>query len=102
MAGSGRRWEDKGGTPRLRGRKAVEQRKRRLAEEPLCRLCLSKTPSVVSASVVPDHIKPLYLGGADQDDNIQCLCAECHTGKTARDMGYVVKTAFGLDGWPIE
>lgn len=71
------RWDDN----RLRGRAGVEQRKRRLQAEPLCRHCAAK--GRVRLATVPDHIKPLALGGTDTDDNIQCLCADCHTIKTA-------------------
>ncbi len=30
-----------------------------------------------------DHVVPLALGGADAHDNLQVLCAPCHSGKTA-------------------
>lgn len=66
---------------RLRGRAGVEQRKRRLQAEPLCRHCAAK--GKVRIATAPDHIKPLALGGTDTDDNIQCLCADCHAIKTA-------------------
>jgi hypothetical protein len=68
-------------TPRLRGRRAVEQRKRRLAKEPLCRHCRAK--GFVTEATVPDHIVPLAFGGSDEDSNIQCLCDECHKVKSA-------------------
>jgi len=89
-------------TPRLRGRAAVEQRKRRLAREPLCRHCLAANPPRVAASVVPDHIVPLFKGGTDEDDNIQCLCAECHDRKTREDLGWSKVKPIGTDGWPVE
>lgn len=68
---------------RLRGRAAVAQRKRRLTNEPLCRHCLAK--DIVRPATVPDHITPLAFGGSDTDDNIQCLCEDCHTLKTAAE-----------------
>lgn len=34
---------------------------------------------------MPDHIQSLAFGGADTDDNIQCLCEECHSDKTAME-----------------
>lgn len=68
---------------RLRGRAAVEQRKRRLKAEPLCRHCLEQ--GIYRPSTVPDHIRPLAFGGSDTDDNIQCLCADCHAIKTAAE-----------------
>jgi 5-methylcytosine-specific restriction protein A len=83
---------------RLRGRRGVEQRKRRLEAEPLCRDC--KSAGIVRAATVPDHIKPLKQGGLDIDDNIRCLCADCHRGRTAEQFGYRKRVKTGLDGWP--
>lgn len=37
----------------------------------------------MTAATVPDHITPLAFGGADADDNIQCLCDDCHAIKSA-------------------
>lgn len=37
----------------------------------------------VTQATTPDHIIPLATGGTDTDDNIQCLCFECHAIKTA-------------------
>jgi hypothetical protein len=71
------------GAARLRGRAGVEQRLRRLANEPLCRRCLET--GITTAATVPDHIKPLALGGTDDDTNIQCLCDPCHAIKTAAE-----------------
>lgn len=47
-----------------------------------------------------DHIKPLAQGGTDDDDQLQTLCASCHADKTAREQGYRVKRAVGVDGIP--
>jgi hypothetical protein len=68
---------------RLRGRAGVAQRQRRLRAQPLCRHCDAK--GVVRLATVPDHITPLGLGGADTEDNIQCLCDEHHALKTATE-----------------
>ncbi|MDO7841091.1 HNH endonuclease [Sphingomonas immobilis] len=65
---------------RLRGRAGMEQRRRRLMAEPLCRACAKL--SIVRAAVVPDHIIPLSEGGRDDDGNIQCLCQEHHDAKS--------------------
>lgn len=36
-----------------------------------------------------DHIKPLFKGGEDVDENVQALCRYvCHWNKTRDDMGY--------------
>lgn len=72
---------------RLRGRKAVAQRRRRLDAEPLCRKCNER--GIVRAATVPDHIQPLALGGDDSDDNVQCLCEDCHADKTATEAAHL-------------
>lgn len=71
---------------RIKGRRGVELRKRRLSHEPLCRICKAK--GRVTASTVPDHIKPLAHGGTDADDNIRCLCADCHRDVTAEQFNH--------------
>jgi 5-methylcytosine-specific restriction protein A len=86
-------------TPRLRGRKAVELRKRRLRNEPLCRRC--KERGKVTAATVPDHIVPLSKGGTDDDSNIRCLCEPCHLEVTAEQFGHRQVQEIGTDGWPI-
>jgi len=88
-------------TERVRGRAGVALRKARLQAEPLCRICKAK--GKVTAATVPDHIKPLALGGTDRDDNIRCLCADCHDTVTRQQFGLrAAKKRIGLDGWPIE
>lgn len=86
-------------TIRKRGRKAVEQRARRLRAEPLCRHCLAQ--GVTRAAEVIDHIVPLAHGGTDDDTNTQALCLSCHEAKTRSDMGYREKPVIGIDGWPV-
>lgn len=83
---------------RLRGRRGVEQRKRRLAAERLCRMCRAR--GAITLAVVPDHIVALVNGGTDDDSNIQCLCQLCHDEKTRTDLGHRAKPNIGLDGWP--
>jgi len=85
---------------RIRGRKGVELRKRRLRNEPLCRRC--KEQGRVTAATVPDHIKPLALGGEDIDSNIRCLCGPCHEIVTAEQFGHRQRVTIGTDGWPID
>jgi 5-methylcytosine-specific restriction protein A len=85
---------------RIRGRLGVAMRKRRLQAQPLCEDCKAK--GYVKEAVTPDHIKPLALGGTDTDDNIRCICAECHRDRTAEQFGFKRKVQIGLDGWPVE
>lgn len=85
---------------RIRGRKGVELRRRRLANEPLCRMC--KAEGRITAATVPDHIKPLAKGGEDVDENIRCLCADHHDQVTREEFGHKRKVEIGDDGWPVE
>lgn len=61
----------------------MAQRQRRLTAEPLCRQCKAK--GQITPATVPDHIVPLAFGGLDVDENIQCLCEDCHAIKTAAE-----------------
>jgi 5-methylcytosine-specific restriction protein A len=102
------RWRNRQGpltnvtaTPRLRGRAAVEQRKRRMKRtHGLCELCESK--GRVRAADVVDHIVPLKKGGTDEDENTRNLCDECHRLVTAEQFGHRVKRRIATDGWPVE
>lgn len=87
-------------TERLRGRKAVETRRRRLNAEPLCRMCKAK--GIVRVATVVDHIKPLALGGTDDDANCRSLCEPCHVDATADQFGLRRRIAIAVDGWPKE
>jgi 5-methylcytosine-specific restriction protein A len=86
------------GYGRIQGRAGIGLRKRRLAQEPLCRECLSQ--GIVTEATTVDHIIPLSQGGTDTDDNCQSLCQTHHEAKTAKDLGYRLKPVFGPDGWP--
>lgn len=87
-------------TERTRGRKGVKLRKQRLAAEPLCRDC--KAEGMIRPATVPDHIRPLALGGDDTEDNIRCLCAEHHDIRTREQFGHKARRAtIGEDGWPM-
>jgi len=84
---------------RMRGRRGVAQRRRRLRAEPLCRDCAAK--GIIRAATVPDHIRPLAQGGLDVDENVRCLCADCHKFRTNQQFGRRGGRTIGPDGWPI-
>jgi 5-methylcytosine-specific restriction protein A len=56
-----------------------------LNEEPLCRRCEAKGLTVEATDV--DHITPRARGGTDDRSNLQALCHECHSAKTAKEDG---------------
>lgn len=86
---------------RLRGWTGVQQRRRRMARSHgLCEAC--RAEGRVRLATVVDHIKPLALGGSDEDTNTQNLCDPCHDKKTRKDFGFKEKKTIGVDGWPIE
>ena len=84
---------------RIQGRRGVELRKRRMAQEPLCRDCKAKGNYVAAQTI--DHIIPLALGGTDTDDNCRALCHPCHDRRTAEQFKRISKPEIGIDGWPI-
>lgn len=61
-----------------------------LANEPLCRMCLSEQGKVRPARLV-DHITPVSLDSPHELlyglENLQPLCFTCHRVKTNRDKG---------------
>jgi 5-methylcytosine-specific restriction protein A len=85
---------------RIRGRKGVKLRRQRLERSPLCEDCLAEGKT--TPATVPDHIKPLALGGDDVDSNIRTLCAEHHDKRTAEQFGHKPKRPLTLDGWGEE
>lgn len=87
-------------TPRLRGRAAVEQRKRRMARtHGYCERCEAKGIYGVRATVV-NHKIPLAHGGPDTDENTENLCPGCDREVTAEQFGYRKRQTIGPDGWP--
>lgn len=68
---------------RKRGRAGVRDRRQVLAEEPLCRICLSK--GIETMATVVDHIVPLSRNGSDDRRNKQALCHTCHDEKSAAE-----------------
>ena len=47
----------------------------------LCGMC----QNTLDASYEIDHIKPLYKGGSNNNDNLMALCRNCHGKKTIND-----------------
>lgn len=68
---------------RMRGRKLQERNERLARANPLCVRCRAK--GIVRAATEWDHIVPLEQGGADDESNLQGLCATCHAEKTAEE-----------------
>ena len=68
----------------LRGYDRRWRRLRRmvLAREPLCRVCGEK--GMLTPATQVDHIVPLADGGDNAFENLQSLCATCHSQKTGR------------------
>ena len=77
------------GTSAQRGYDANWQRLRKmiLNDKPLCAdpFKLHQGRPVVATDV--DHIKPLRDGGTNDAENLQALCHECHSKKTATSDG---------------
>jgi 5-methylcytosine-specific restriction protein A len=89
---------------RIRG-SALQKRRRKLFEkEPLCVLCLVKTPPVTRVATQRDHLVPLHKGGVDDESNEQSLCDDCHMKKTKEERGHTFKPKrrIGLDGFPVD
>lgn len=73
-----------------------------LADEPLCRACASRGLVVPATDV--DHI---VNGEGDYSDdnsraNLQPLCHECHSLKTALDLGKSVTLGCDVSGLPVD
>ena len=84
---------------RLRGRQAVEQRKRRMLRTNwLCEWCRAK--GRLTPATVVDHIVPLARGGTDDDSNTRNLCGIYHQDATAEQFGHPKRVRIGSSGWP--
>lgn len=70
-------------TPRMAGRALQDRRARWFALHPLCVQCVADGITLpVPMATQLDHVIPLELGGADDDSNLQGLCAQHHADKT--------------------
>ena len=86
-------------TSRLRGRRWLALRAQVLSAEPRCSICLRR--GRLRAATEVDHIVPLHLGGGNERSNLQPLCHDCHTDKSAAERGARRKLLIGVDGWPL-
>ena len=82
-------WERHAGNAvvRKRGTTLIRLRRKLFARDPLCAMC--KAAGRVTLATVRDHVVPLQEGGADDESNVQGLCATCHDQKslTERQRG---------------
>lgn len=70
-------------TERIRGWKLQQIRERiALRAEYICQKCRRVT-GLKDGEL--DHITPLHMGGADNDENLQWLCIPCHAEKSAEE-----------------
>ena len=70
-------------TKRVTGRKLQTMRASLFRRQPLCAEC--QRHGRVSSATQRDHIIPLAEGGADDDDNVQGLCRDCHDVKSKQE-----------------
>lgn len=66
----------------------------------LCEMCLDE--GVTRPATKVDHIKPLALGGSDDDGNTRNLCDPHHDGVTRQQFGQRERISFGVDGLPTD
>ncbi|HCF6069932.1 TPA: HNH endonuclease signature motif containing protein [Pseudomonas aeruginosa] len=73
-----------------------------LADEPLCRMCAAR--GLVVAATDVDHIEDSRTDYSDDNSraNLQPLCHECHSLKTARSMGKSVTLGCDVSGLPVD
>ena len=67
------------------GRAWKKIRDRHMTEFPLCEMC-KKQGRLTPAEEV-HHIKPLSMGGTNDDGNLMSLCKACHSEITAKEGG---------------
>ncbi len=95
---SNRQYDERRGNSNSRGYGAVWRRLRRLVlnRDPICVAMLPdfNTPASLGLNIQctkpatdVDHIIPKRDGGRDTMGNLQGLCHECHSSKTAREDG---------------
>lgn len=94
-------WADKGSRhDRGYGKAWVRLRQQALRRDAyLCQPC--RANGRVTPATEVDHITPKAKGGTDDMSNLQSICHDCHTAKTARDEGRRQARRVGLDGYPV-
>lgn len=81
------RTEGKTTTERGYGWKWQKQRKRIIARDNgLCQPCMRQNKYIKFDEI--DHVIPKAQGGTDDDDNLECICIDCHKQKTQREKRY--------------
>ena len=77
----------------------VRRSQSQLRDEPLCRDCLSR--GVIEPGRHADHITP-HKGDPDLFwlGELQSLCVECHSRKTAAEQGKNIRPSVAVDGTP--
>ena len=83
-----RRYEKYDRSPEVKkryGRAWKKIRDRHMAQYPLCEMC-KKQGRLAPAEEV-HHIKPLSMGGTNDDGNLMSLCKVCHSEITAKEGG---------------
>lgn len=58
----------------------------------ICRICGLKIHAERGEQFQIDHEKPLWLGGADTEENMRPLHVDCHSRKTGEEAGTRSKT----------
>lgn len=73
-----------------------------LADEPLCRMCAGR--GLVVAATDVDHIEDSREDYSDDNSraNLQPLCHDCHSLKTAASMGKSVTLGCDVNGVPLD
>ncbi|WP_448216278.1 HNH endonuclease [Endozoicomonas sp. 2B-B] len=84
--GTWQQWQKKKGNTTQRGYGADWRkiRKRILERDSyLCQSCMRK--GILTAANIVDHIKARAHGGDNSDSNLEAICPQCHTQKTATE-----------------